>query len=189
VLEVLVQSGAPINSKEPKGMSLLHTMVAHQRPSAIETFLKLGTDWFQDWRGHNALWYAIKCPFQGANVEESYEQTIEALVKGHPRGQKGGVKFREHGTRSTALHAAAKYGNYKVAKRLIVWGAEVDARDGKGHTPLWLAAAHGQVDVAILLINAGADVDIQGIEGSTALRVASRNGGVGKDTIPNFVQV
>lgn len=185
-----MKSGASLNScSEPKGMGLLHTMVTNQRPNAVKIFLKLGTDWFQEWRGHNALWYAIKYPFHGRHAEELYFETIEALGHGHPRGSKGACRFTEHGSGSTALHMAARYGNHQVAKRLIVWGAKVDIRDGFGHTPLWLAASHAHVDTAMLLINAGAEVDAVGVEGSTPLRVASRNGGVGKDTIPNFVQV
>lgn len=189
MIELLVNAGASLKTSEPKEMGLLHTMVANQKPHGLKIFLKLGADWFQEWRDNNAFWYVIKYPFQGKHADDLYSETVDILAHGHPGGTKGTSLFTKEGSLSTALHAAAKYGNDKVAKRLIVWGAVIDARDKFGHTPLWLAAAHGHVDIAMFLLNAGADIDVVGIEGSTPLRVASRNGGVGKKTIPNFVQV
>lgn len=189
VIETLVKAGASLKSLEPKSMGLLHTMVTKQRPSAIKIFLKLGCNWFQEWRGHNALWYAIKYPFHGIHAQDLYGETIDAIAHGHPDGEKGASLYKERGSLSTALHVAARYGNDKVAIKLMKWGALIDERDVFRHTPLWLAASHGHVETALLLIDAGASVDAVGVEGSTPLRVASRNGGVGKNTKTNYVQV
>ena len=56
----------------------------------------------------------------------------------------------------TSLHAAAYCGHVEVARLLLQYKADIDARDSEGQTPLRLAVQNDCVDVAQLLLAHGA---------------------------------
>jgi hypothetical protein len=57
------------------------------------------------------------------------------------------------------LHAAAARGDAAAVRRLLVGGADPNARDGHQRTPLHVAAHGGQGEVARLLVDGGADAN------------------------------
>jgi ankyrin repeat protein len=56
------------------------------------------------------------------------------------------------------LHVAAKKGQEEVAKLLISYGADVNARDGAGKTPIFYATENGNLKIARLLLTNKANV-------------------------------
>ena len=93
--------------------------------------------------------------------------------------------------KSTALHAAARYGHAAVTKALIE--AEADVNKPASHltvemtasgndcvlhniTPVYIAAQEGHTHVVMELIKAGADVNQATSEGFTPLYAAAHNG-------------
>jgi ankyrin repeat protein len=56
----------------------------------------------------------------------------------------------------TALHIACKQGEMGVLKRLLHYGGDMNAADGKGQTPLSLAEEFGHNDIVIFLRERGA---------------------------------
>ncbi|OXA52679.1 integrin-linked protein kinase [Folsomia candida] len=72
----------------------------------------------------------------------------------------------------SALHWAAKYGQYKIVELLLQRGARVNAVNKGDDTPLHLAAAHGHHDVARLLLQQKAEVNSINEHGNTALHYA-----------------
>lgn len=68
------------------------------------------------------------------------------------------------------LFDAARLGRVDVIPALLQAGADIDARDAKGHTPLILASYHGQAAATRLLLRSGAQVDLaDASRGNTAL--------------------
>jgi ankyrin repeat protein len=74
---------------------------------------------------------------------------------------------------TTPLHLAASEG---VAKLLLAYGADVDARAESGITALIEAATAGREEVVGLLLDSGADVGAKTKAGATALCAAARAG-------------
>ena len=73
------------------------------------------------------------------------------------------------------LHRAAAEDRIDIARTLIEYGADVDAKD-KTHssrTPLSLAADKNSLEVARLLIENGAEVNARSKNGSSPLHVAT----------------
>jgi len=70
---------------------------------------------------------------------------------------------------------AAKYGSVAGVKTLIEAGAEIDKKDGKGHSPLHLALIFGRERTALALLDAGASADLAGqVPNETPLLLAAR---------------
>ena len=59
--------------------------------------------------------------------------------------------------RQTALHCAVDIGNYRVVRRLLEAGAQVDPVSQRGYTPLVLACYAGNLDLVQLLLHHGAN--------------------------------
>lgn len=55
----------------------------------------------------------------------------------------------------TALHEAAKLGNWDMVKLMLTSGAHPDARSSYGFTPLALAAQGGHTEIMELLLQKG----------------------------------
>lgn len=75
-----------------------------------------------------------------------------------------------------ALHRAVEKGLRRVARALLVAGAQVDARAKNGETALHLASLHHEPDFTDLLLAAGADVRAVTADGETALHWAVLSG-------------
>jgi ankyrin repeat protein len=68
------------------------------------------------------------------------------------------------------LFDAARMGRVDVIPALLQAGADIEARNDKGHTPLILASYNGQAAATELLLESGADVDeADTSRGNTAL--------------------
>ena len=59
-------------------------------------------------------------------------------------------------TNSTALHLAARYGNYKCIKALVIHGSNIEAKDKDGQTPIALAAWKHDCKIVTTLTKLGA---------------------------------
>ena len=74
----------------------------------------------------------------------------------------------------TALHLAAKYGNFKVAKLLLHKQAPVDAEGKHGVTPLHVATHYDHQKVALLLLDKGASPHATPKNGYTPLHISAK---------------
>merc|ERR1711963_975831 len=75
------------------------------------------------------------------------------------------------------LHRAAEYGQAEMARRLLVWRANVDGRKAPtsafaGQTPLHLAAMRGYTACCEVLLQHRADVHVRDGKGRTPLHFA-----------------
>ncbi|XP_065556638.1 tonsoku-like protein [Artemia franciscana] len=64
----------------------------------------------------------------------------------------------------TPLHKAAREGNIKKVKTLVMAGADINAYDNGGWTPLHEAALGGNIEVVDYLLKHGADMSKTGVE-------------------------
>ncbi|MBI2880352.1 MAG: ankyrin repeat domain-containing protein [Candidatus Tectomicrobia bacterium] len=82
-------------------------------------------------------------------------------------------------SRPEVLVSAADAGDGASVTRLIIEGANVNAKDNHGWTPLMRAAAAGHTEVVKVLMAAGADVNLKGENGETPLMAAAYYGHTG----------
>ena len=75
----------------------------------------------------------------------------------------------------TGLIVAARHDKVEVAKILLSFGANVDAKDIYGWTALMIASGNGHVDTARLLLDRNTDIDAVSKRGETASMIANRN--------------
>jgi ankyrin repeat protein len=80
-------------------------------------------------------------------------------------------------TRNTPLHAAlAGATNPVIVRRLILAGADVEARGAHNITPLHLAASRGDAALCDLLISRGAEIHAKMEDGTTPAQLATARG-------------
>ncbi len=72
----------------------------------------------------------------------------------------------------TPLHSACAISNIDIVELLIIYGADVNARQMHGVTPLHSAAYNGQLNLSKFLIGNGADFNAKMDNGQTPLFVA-----------------
>jgi len=70
---------------------------------------------------------------------------------------------------ATALHLAARQGNFEVAEILVKAGAKVDVIDNEGWTPLMRASLAANAPIVKLLIDNGADATQKNSVGESAI--------------------
>jgi len=80
-------------------------------------------------------------------------------------------------TRNTPLHASlAGATNAAIVRRLVIAGADVEARGAHGITPLHLAASRGDQALCELLVARGADPQARMDDGNTPSTLATARG-------------
>ncbi len=80
----------------------------------------------------------------------------------------------KHGT--GALTHAMIHGQEEIVKLLILYGADLNAKNNQGWTPLMWAAECGGANIVRILLNHGADALVKDRDGDTALMIAVYHG-------------
>jgi ankyrin repeat protein/beta-lactamase regulating signal transducer with metallopeptidase domain len=159
LVKYLLDKGADINAKERRGWTPLHTAAVAGKREIVELLLGKGADSnVGDIRGGTALWYA----------NEQGHKEIAELLRG--RGAKEQAP-------TISLHQAARDGDLKKVKSLILSGADVNAMDDRlAGTPLHLAAYYAHHDLVEFLISKGENVNALNKWNRTALDEAVDQG-------------
>ena len=74
---------------------------------------------------------------------------------------------------SYVLFDACKNGNIDLVKKLLSYGADVNAKNNDGWTPLHYASRNGHTEIVKLLLEHGVDVNCKNNNGYTPLHLAS----------------
>ncbi len=115
---------------------------------------------------------------QMSGFSEKEKAFFDAAVEGNKmKVMKGifedGVGINTRGKYyETALHWAARYGNYEVVELLVGQGADVNAIDQKDITPLHLAMLYGHYEIADYLISYGANPEAYDYNGMRPVDLA-----------------
>jgi len=81
---------------------------------------------------------------------------VSSLLARHPH-----LATMPDGRGDQPIHHASRNGDTEIVRILIEHGADVNARNPRGHTVLSCAGGHGHLDCLQLLLKAGADSDAQ----------------------------
>jgi ankyrin repeat protein len=80
---------------------------------------------------------------------------------------------------STPLHVASRSRvNIEVLTYLLEQGANMEARNERGHTPLHIAVKYGTIEHVNVLLRAGAKMNVHDSQGKTPLHFASHKGDI-----------
>ena len=81
---------------------------------------------------------------------------VRSLLARHPH-----LAITPDGRGDQPIHHASRNGDTEIVRLLIEHGADVNAKNTRGHTVLYCAGGHGHLDCLLLLLKAGADRDAQ----------------------------
>ena len=76
----------------------------------------------------------------------------------------------------TILHLACTTGQEEEVRKMLDYGADINATDNSGWTPIHNAALHGHSEIVFLLLRYGSDVEPLGLRDETPLHDAAANG-------------
>jgi ankyrin repeat protein len=76
---------------------------------------------------------------------------------------------------STPLLVACSAGDMDIAKSLIKYGANLEARDNEGYTSFLQAVLEGHAEMVKFLLRAGADKHVANYVNQTAIQLAQKN--------------
>ena len=163
-----LDSGAGINSRDPKGRVPLYWAIWHGNPGLVELLITKGASInAKSNDGCSCLHWAIE--------HGSFDQ-IKLLIR------EGAEVNAKNNDGYTPLHFAAKYGHDKLVQILIQEGALIDSKAQNGYTPIFEAVLRGDHDMICFLVNNGAEINTRDAKnGWTPLHFAASNGN--QDTI------
>jgi len=102
-------------------------------------------------------------------VAMNYEKIVASLLRAGGKVDIRNRSERTGETGETALHAAAFWERYGVARQLLASGADINAQADDKRTPLHDAAAMVNATMVKLLLEIGANADIRDERGHTPL--------------------
>lgn len=142
IIACLVEHGAPVNAASPRGGTALHTASGAGDDTAVSALLERGASVdARDRSGETALSLAVYF---------RHRSTVALLLA---RGASANTANTDLGM--TPLHIAAHGmdagADVEIIKLLIANGAQVNARDLRGHTALRIAARGGEKEAAAIL--------------------------------------
>ncbi|XP_013397902.1 uncharacterized protein LOC106164510 [Lingula anatina] len=118
---------------------------------------------FEQW--HKQMFRAIK---------ENEVDSVKKMVLFF-RNTPSFINAREKTTGNTALHIAARFGQYEIVQFLLESNANIDARNAYKYTPLFSALEGVHRRVGHLLVECGCDVNKRSIKGLTAFETVKND--------------
>lgn len=169
VADLLLRNGADLNARDKYGLTPLHYATIKKQHFMIRWLLDRGAD-------VNAADRANCTPlFIAARNNDAVAAQL-LIAKG--------ASIAHESVMGTALHEAAGWRSFSVAKVLLGAGASVRARaPATGRTPLHDAAYSRALEVAQLLVQHGAKIEDTDSRGRTPLHAACERGAT-----PQFIR-
>ena len=163
VVEVLIDAGADIETKNYLGRSLQHEACILGALSVVRLLVKAGAGvGVTDNQGSTCLYLAA---YHGHTETVRYLLCLPEMDVND-----------SNNSGSTSLHRAVLRKHSDVVKVLIDAGADVEAKDSKGRTPLHCACTVEYPENVQMLVEAGADVCEVDDKSDRCLSVAARHG-------------
>ncbi|KAI1365034.1 ankyrin repeat-containing domain protein [Xylaria arbuscula] len=195
IVGMLLESGAPVNSKDRRSWSALHHAAYRGWRGVVEELLSHGADPTSEAdggirpltlasnKGHRSIedLLADETHINRTSPAQLPTFLVRAAGSGNlaelTRLLMEGVDINATDPNGqTALSKAAENGRTSTIDFLIQKGAHLDSKDTSGESPLWWAAWYGHLQVLELLLGSGVLLDRADRDGCTPLCVASLRG-------------
>ena len=163
VVEVLIDAGADIETKNVDGRSPLHLASVSGPLTTVKMLVEAGADVrATDDYGDTCL---ISATYNGHTDTVRYLVCLPEVDLNH-----------QGSGNHTALHVAASRKHSEVVQVLIDAGADIETKNVDGNSPLLLASISGELTTMTKLVKAGADVRATNTGRSTCLIFAAYHG-------------
>ncbi|PNP50729.1 hypothetical protein THARTR1_08350 [Trichoderma harzianum] len=193
VVELLVNAGAELETKEKKHhMTALASAIHYRRKEIVDFLLQRDANvHVSDRAGRTPLYIAAKwgelaiiqqLVDRGADINARTSHGYTALIQTIEQEnldafrllvEKGADIHAKDKRGVMPLHFASATGNIDMVRLLLERGADVHARFCTYLTSLFAAVVGGKIDIVRLLAQAGADVDARCVNGMTPLIFAA----------------
>ena len=188
VITLLVANGAGIKIADINGNTALHNTVGFNHPEVVKFLLARGADINQQDReggdraplhiavskGNKDMIELLLANGADLNVKRYGETALHCAIMADNKDM---VRYLlAKGLKTSAINAAAFFGELDKLKTLVTEGADINSKDAHGHYPLHCAMRGSQRKIVEFLVAEGANVNAKDLRNITALHDASAMG-------------
>jgi ankyrin repeat protein len=188
-LQLLLDSGADLNTKNYDGQTVVHLSAKYNEDSVLAALIEKGMNIeVIDNKGNTALHLAISAEYIRMQAYEERQWDAETKTPVTRWNKKVVLRLLKSKANANArnfdgktpLHLACKYEHGKAAELLLEHGADVNIVDHRNWTALHHAVHNGSMSTVLVLLRYGASTSIRCLQdyGSkkTALEMAKLKG-------------
>ena len=151
-------------------LSQLQLAVANSNLSSIKQLATTGLDLGLPFRGQTAIYLAVTLA-KADMVKELLREMMKLKMVARNINM---FSVDNASRRETALICAARMGQLDTVRFLTNYGANLELRDGEGHTALWNAVREQREEIVMYLIGRGAKVFYDNHDLSCPLQLACK---------------
>ncbi|XP_033214776.1 putative ankyrin repeat protein RF_0381 [Belonocnema kinseyi] len=180
LIKYFVENGADVNARESlTGCTPLHFSACSGHVSTVQELIKCGADVHALTKQcYSPLHYAVFGKIRAKDKQR--KKTLSCFTGLQMQKQakiidilfEAGVTLNPDKSVRSPFHFAAQRNNDVLLKKLLHYGAQVNAFDNKGFSAIHLAAAEGSPNIIRILLNAGAEVNIKCSVGNLPIHYA-----------------
>lgn len=180
LVKYFVEHGADVNARDTlTGCTPLHFSASLGNVRTVQELIKCGADVHTLTKQcYSPLHYTVFGKIR--TKDKQRRKTLSCFTELQIQKQakiidilfEAGVTLNSDNSVRSPFHFAAQRSNDVLLKKLLHYGAQVNALDNKGFSAMHLAAAEGTPNIIKILLNAGAEVNIKCSAGNLPIHYA-----------------
>ena len=172
VVELLLQSGAEVNTLDRKNQSPLYHAASYGHVATVERLIRAGTNVMDNIQ-----------PLLRVAAFSGDKTIVEMLLNSWIGQDKGSLDLEG------AVEPGCRRGHHEIIDLLLDWQSDVQTKSSMAQTALSLAAFYGEDKVISVILAKGGDLTLMNIEGALNKAIRGRRDTIIRQLLDSGVQI